>query len=221
MNSREDRSPEHDDGRRPLGGDPGSTVFSAREAQSDPEHPSWNDLLTKIEAMIRREFPASVVPSPYGIEDLVALAQQRVFRDLVRMELRDRQSFWGWVRQLTRNSLVDLFRRAKPPANVKVQRIESGEDASDDLDLKDGHLTTASVITRVNETQDAMLECLAAMKDEYAVVLRLRLLKHLSYAEIASQLGVGPEATLRSTFNRGRLKLAKCMLQKGFGSFGD
>ena len=221
MSSNKDPRRELKSGAEPSLGEPGSTVFSAREAQGDPEHPSWNDLLSKIERMIRREFPERSVPAPYGIGDLVALAQQRVFRDLFRMEVRDRQSFWGWVRQLTRNALVDLARRAKPRGGVEVRPIHSGRESTADLDPQDDQLTTASVLTRVHETQDAMLECLQGMKGDHAEVLRMRLLEHLSYAEIAERMDGVQEPTLRSIFNRGRIRLAKCMLKKGFGSFSD
>ena len=62
-----------------------------------------------------------------------------------------------------------------------------------------------------------MVSCLTSLKEETAQVLRMRLLEHRSYEEIAARIGRSREVTVRSIFIRGRLRLAKCMSLKGFG----
>jgi RNA polymerase sigma factor (sigma-70 family) len=196
-----------------------STLFHAERAQGDPDHPSWTDLLSRTEARVRRMLAPARLPAPYDLDDVVALTLERVYRHLPHLELRSRQSFWGWVRTVAEGALADLGRRAlarKRGGKSSVQRLAAADDTTPGLQVPDRRELSASVLMRARELHDGMMQCLAGMRPETAEVLRLRLLEGCSHEEIASRIGRQHAVTVRTIFARGMRRLAACMREKGF-----
>ncbi|MEM7199135.1 MAG: sigma-70 family RNA polymerase sigma factor [Planctomycetota bacterium] len=203
--------PDHDPGVDP------STLRLAARVQRDSDHPSWNDLLSKVDERVRITFRTAKVPPPYTLDDLVAVTSQRVFRKLAQIELRDRDSFWAWVHRLAEHVLVDLSRwQSRQKRGGQKGDRALGGSGFEWRALADDRTSRASLHARVHETHEALLECLSGMREVTADVLRLRLLEHLSYEEIAEHVQRKKVVTVRSIFLRGREKLAECMRAKGF-----
>ncbi|MEM7201751.1 MAG: sigma-70 family RNA polymerase sigma factor [Planctomycetota bacterium] len=183
------------------------------------QHPLWDDLFAKVDAKIRRRFSSAKIPAPYDMGDLVAITTELIFRDLANVEVRDRVSFWLWVRRIADHALADMARKAralKRGGHASVQSLDATNDSSPDLQVADRDSVRASVAARVGEVQDGVLQCLRGMPPVAAEVLRLRLFEHRDYAEIAKQVDRYSIETIRSIFMRGRQRLAECMRAKGF-----
>jgi RNA polymerase sigma-70 factor, ECF subfamily len=125
-------------------------------------------------------------------------------------------AFMTWVTTMTRNLLVDHFRKGKQ------DRITDSLDAApseheDAMPLSDriadpGLPPDARVQSR--ETQETVHQALQKLSPELREAVVLRDLQDMDYREIASALKV-PEGTVKSRINRGRAELAR-LLQRTY-----
>jgi len=127
-----------------------------------------------------------------------------------------RASFMTWVTTVTRNLLVDHFRKGK------YDRITDSLDATpgnqeDGLtiaeQLEDRRASPESRV-RSQETQKLVHEALRRLSPELREAVILRDLQDLDYKDIAKVLNV-PEGTVKSRINRGRTELAR-LLQRTY-----
>jgi RNA polymerase sigma-70 factor, ECF subfamily len=131
-----------------------------------------------------------------------------------------RASFMTWVTTVTRNLLVDHFRKGK------YDRITDSLDATPG-NHEDG-LTIAEQLEdqgaspearmRSQETQKLVHQALARLSPELREAVILRDLQDLDYKDIAKVLNV-PEGTVKSRINRGRTELAR-LLQRNYRQAG-
>ena len=126
----------------------------------------------------------------------------RVFRTL-KSYRSDEGSFVVWLSRLTRNLLIDNYRRAK---------LDRATDSIEEqLPMLEERSTTTSRTDALLENREAS-EILQAGLQKLSPDLRetvvLRDLQELEYREIAQILGV-PEGTVKSRLNRGRAELAR------------
>jgi len=128
----------------------------------------------------------------------------------------ERGAFMTWVTTITRNLLVDHFRKSKH------DRMTDSLDAApseheDAIPLSDriqdrGLPPDARVQSR--ETGEAVHLALQRLSPELREAVILRDLQDMDYKEIASVLRV-PEGTVKSRINRGRAELAR-LLQRTY-----
>jgi RNA polymerase sigma-70 factor (ECF subfamily) len=155
-------------------------------------------------------------------DDASDLAQEvfiKMYRTLSTYDT-SRASFMTWVTTVTRNLLVDHFRKGK------YDRITDSLDATPGN--QDEGLTlaeqledrTASPETRMRsqETQRLVHEGLKRLSPELREAVILRDLQDLDYKDIAKVLNV-PEGTVKSRINRGRTELAR-LLQRTYKQVG-
>jgi RNA polymerase sigma-70 factor (ECF subfamily) len=155
-------------------------------------------------------------------DDASDLAQEvfiKMYRTLSTYDI-SRASFMTWVTTVTRNLLVDHFRKGK------YDRITDSLDATpgnqeDGLTLAEQlEDRTASPEARVRsqETQRLVHEALKRLSPELREAVILRDLQDLDYKDIAKVLNV-PEGTVKSRINRGRTELAR-LLQRTYKQVG-
>ena len=128
----------------------------------------------------------------------------------------ERGAFMTWVTTMTRNLLVDHFRK------TRQDRLTDSLDATaseheDAMPLSEripdqGPTPDAGVQSR--ETGEAVHEALQRLSPELREAVILRDLQDLDYREIATALRV-PEGTVKSRINRGRAELAR-LLQRTY-----
>jgi RNA polymerase sigma-70 factor, ECF subfamily len=131
-----------------------------------------------------------------------------------------RASFMTWVTTVTRNLLVDHFRKGK------YDRITDSLDAvpasqEDGLTLADqleDKAASPESKMRSQETQKLVHEALRRLSPELREAVILRDLQDLDYKDIAKVLSV-PEGTVKSRINRGRTELAR-LLQRSYRQVG-
>ena len=154
-----------------------------------------------------------------GSADDAADLTQEVFIKMYRtLSTYDttRASFMTWVTTVTRNLLVDHFRKGKydrvtDSLDATIGNQEDGLTLTDQLED-----SSASPETRVRsqEIQKLVHEALRRLSPELREAVILRDLQDLDYKDIAKVLNV-PEGTVKSRINRGRTELAR-LLQRTY-----
>ncbi len=155
-------------------------------------------------------------------DDAADLAQEvfiKMYRTLSTFDT-SRASFMTWVTTVTRNLLVDHFRKGK------YDRITDSLDATP-ANQEDG-LTYAEQLqdpgagpearARSRESQKLVHEGLRRLSPELREAVILRDLQDMDYKDIAKVLNV-PEGTVKSRINRGRTELAR-VLQRSYRQVG-
>jgi len=144
-------------------------------------------------------------------EDLTQEVFIRLYRTMATYE-PDKGSFNTWLTTLTRNMLVDHFRR------TRQERLTDSIDAAPAADEDAPPLAeriedvTPSPQARVasKETQKMVQDALQKVSPDLREAVILRDLQDMDYKEIAVALKV-PEGTVKSRINRGRAELARLL----------
>lgn len=127
-----------------------------------------------------------------------------------------RGAFMTWVTTITRNLLVDHFRKTKHDRITDSIDVPSSEHEGA-APLSERILDTSlAPDTRVQsgETSKAVHQALQKLSPELREAVILRDLEDMDYREIATVLRV-PEGTVKSRINRGRAELAR-LLQRTY-----
>jgi RNA polymerase sigma-70 factor (ECF subfamily) len=149
-------------------------------------------------------------------EDLTQDVFIRVYKSLKSYDL-ERGAFGTWVTTMTRNLLVDHFRKSKyDRITDSLEAAPLGDEDAPTLgeQLQD---TRRSPDERVQgqEAQRMVQQALQKLSPELREAVILRDLQDLDYKEIAQILRV-PEGTVKSRINRGRTELAR-LLSRTYG----
>ena len=149
--------------------------------------------------------------SPDTAEDLTQEVFIRIYRTIGTYHI-EKGAFTTWLTTLTRNLLVDHFRRGRQ------ERLTDSIDATptDDPDsltlsdrLRDPGPSPADRLAS-KETQKMVQWALARLSPDLREAVILRDLQDMDYKEIAQVLRV-PEGTVKSRINRGRMELARLL----------
>jgi RNA polymerase sigma-70 factor (ECF subfamily) len=128
----------------------------------------------------------------------------RVFRSLKSYRAGE-GSFTVWLGRLTRNLLIDHYRRTK--SDRVTESIEEQLPMLEERSSPESRTDAALAGREANEVLQSALQKLSPDLRETVV---LRDLEGLEYREIASVLNV-PEGTVKSRLNRGRAELARIL----------
>jgi RNA polymerase sigma-70 factor (ECF subfamily) len=125
-----------------------------------------------------------------------------------------------WVTTVTRNLLVDHFRKGKydrvtDSLDATPGNQEEGLTLADQLE---DQAASPEARVRSKETQKLVHEALRRLSPELREAVILRDLQDMDYKDIAKVLNV-PEGTVKSRINRGRTELAR-LLQRTYKQAG-
>lgn len=147
-------------------------------------------------------------------EDAQDLTQEvfiRIFRTLNSYDA-GKGAFNTWLTTMTRNLLVDHFRRRKQDRmtdSLEATQGSEGEGPTLGEQLADpGPTPHARVLSR--EAQEKVQKGLQRLSPELREAVILRDLHDMDYREIALLLKV-PEGTVKSRINRGRTELGRLL----------
>ena len=151
-------------------------------------------------------------------EDAQDLTQEvfiKMYRTLKTYDV-ERGAFMTWVTTITRNLLVDHFRKSKQD-RVTDSMDTAPSEHEDAMPLSEqipdkGAPPDAHVQSR--ETGETVHRALQKLSPELREAVILRDLQDMDYREIAAVLKV-PEGTVKSRINRGRAELAR-LLQRTY-----
>ena len=144
-------------------------------------------------------------------EDITQDVFLKVYRNLASFD-QTKGSFQTWLTTLTRNMLVDQFRRSRlERATDSMDVSVSGEDDGPTMSeqLADRRPSQEQSYAGL-ELKAKIQEALAKVSPELREAVILRDLEDMDYKEIALVLKI-PEGTVKSRISRGRAELAKLL----------
>ncbi len=164
---------------------------------------AWEDL---VKTHTRRVYAICYrfTGSDSEAQDLTQEVFLRVFRSLKTFRSGE-GSFMVWLSRLTRNLLIDHYRRTKLD-----RATDSIEDQGPALEEKTGLISRADGMLAGREASEVLQAALQRLSPELRETVILRDLEELEYREIAEVLSV-PEGTVKSRLNRGRAELARVL----------
>jgi RNA polymerase sigma-70 factor, ECF subfamily len=144
-------------------------------------------------------------------DDLTQEVFIKVYRTLASYDV-EKGAFTTWLTTLTRNLLVDHFRRSR--MDRMTESIDAGLTEVDDSPslserLPDRGPSPADRLAS-QETQKMVQRALARISPDLREAVILRDLQDMDYKEISKVLHV-PEGTVKSRINRGRTELARLL----------
>jgi len=171
------------------------------------EGPAWEEL---VKRHTRRVFNLCYrfTGNPAEAEDLSQEVFLRIYRTLPSYRAAE-GAFPTWLSSVTRNLLVDHYRRTK-----RDRVTDSIEDAMPQLEEKHSTARTPDRLALASELSAQLQTALGRLSPELREAVILRDLQQLEYEEIRAVLQV-PEGTVKSRINRGRIELARVLKEMG------
>ena len=144
-------------------------------------------------------------------EDLAQEVFIKVYRTLQTYDA-DRAAFTTWLTTITRNLLVDHFRKTKQDRvtdsiDASVTQEEDGRTLADQLE---DSKKSPDAVVQSHQAGAAVHGALQKLSPELREAVILRDLQDMDYKEIAAVLKV-PEGTVKSRINRGRMELGRLL----------
>jgi RNA polymerase sigma-70 factor, ECF subfamily len=164
---------------------------------------AWEDL---VKVHTRRVYSICYrfTNSDTEAQDLTQDVFLRVFKNL-RSFRSGEGLFVVWLTRLTRNLLIDHYRRTRMD-----RATESIEDQTSALEENTAAIARTEGMLAGREASELLQAALQKLSPELRETVILRDLEELEYREIAQILNV-PEGTVKSRLNRGRSELAKVL----------
>jgi RNA polymerase sigma-70 factor (ECF subfamily) len=148
--------------------------------------------------------------NPADAEDLTQDVFLKIYSNLASFN-GSRGSLQVWITTLTRNLLVDHFRRTR---NLRATgSLNEGWESSEELQPVDrltSKLPSPHQTAARKELARMVQEALTQVPVELREAVILRDLQDMDYKEIAQVLGI-PEGTVKSRISRGRAELARLL----------
>jgi RNA polymerase sigma-70 factor (ECF subfamily) len=171
------------------------------------EEHAWEDL---VKVHTRRVYAICYrfTGSSHEAQDLTQEVFLRLFRSLKSFRAGE-GSFAVWLSRLTRNLLIDHYRR------TKLDRVtDSIEGQLPMLEEKATASNRTDGILAGREASEMLQSALQKLSPELRETVILRDLEEMEYREIAQVLNV-PEGTVKSRLNRGRAELGRVLRLRG------
>src|SRR5215831_16370883 len=167
------------------------------------EDVAWEDL---VKVHTRRVYSICYrfTGSDHEAQDLTQEVFLRVFRSLKSFRAGE-GSFSVWLARLSRNLLIDNYRRTKLD-----RATDSIEEQLPMLEEKTAMISRTEGMVAGREASELLQAALQKLSPELRETVILRDLEELEYREIAQVLNV-PEGTVKSRLNRGRAELARIL----------
>ena len=148
-------------------------------------------------------------------QDLTQEVFIKIYRTLNSFDT-ERGAFMTWVTTVTRNLLVDHFRKTKQ--DRMTDSLDSAPSEHEDAkpiseQIRDQGLTPDARAQSL-EVSEAVHRALQKLSPDLREAVILRDLQDMDYRDIATALRV-PEGTVKSRINRGRAELAR-LLQRTY-----
>lgn len=143
-------------------------------------------------------------------EDLTQDVFLKIYSNLSSFDMA-RGSLQVWITTMTRNLLVDNFRRTKNQR--ATSSLDDGWDQTEELRPVDrlmGREPSPHEMAARKELEKMVQQALAHVSPELREAVILRDLQDMDYKEIAQVLGI-PEGTVKSRISRGRAELARLL----------
>jgi RNA polymerase sigma-70 factor (ECF subfamily) len=175
----------------------------------DGDSSAWSELVAGQQRRVYALCYRFTGSSP-DAEDLAQDVFIKVYANLRSFDL-GKGSFHTWITTLTRNLLVDHFRRSRQQR--VTDSLDAGWDQGSDAPRADpitDPRTTPLQHAAQNQLQRMVQNALAKVSPELREAIILRDLQDMDYKEIAEVLAI-PQGTVKSRISRGRAELARLL----------
>jgi RNA polymerase sigma-70 factor (ECF subfamily) len=175
----------------------------------DGDSSAWAEL---VRAQHRRVYGLCYrfTGNPADAEDLTQDVFLKIYTNLASFDT-GRGSLNVWIATMTRNLLVDNFRRTRNQR--ATSSLDDGWESAEELKPID-RLTARGISPHESaaskELAKMVQEALARVSVDLREAVILRDLQDMDYKEIACVLGI-PEGTVKSRISRGRAELARLL----------
>jgi RNA polymerase sigma-70 factor (ECF subfamily) len=175
----------------------------------DGDSSAWAEL---VRAQHRRVYGLCYrfTGNPADAEDLTQDVFLKIYTNLASFDT-GRGSLHVWIATMTRNLLVDNFRRTRNQR--ATSSLDDGWESAEELKPID-RLTARGVSPHESaagkELAKMVQDALARVSVDLREAVILRDLQDMDYKEIACVLGI-PEGTVKSRISRGRAELARLL----------
>jgi RNA polymerase sigma-70 factor (ECF subfamily) len=172
---------------------------------------AWEDIVRRYQRRIYN-ICYRFAGSAEDADDLTQEVFIKMYKTLDSYDV-ERGAFTTWVTTITRNLLVDHFRKGKHERMTDSLDATPGqEEESRTLgeQIEDKSRASPDQQVRSREAGEAVHEALQKLSPELREAVILRDLQDMDYKEIAEVLRV-PEGTVKSRINRGRAELARLL----------
>jgi RNA polymerase sigma-70 factor (ECF subfamily) len=175
----------------------------------DGDSSAWAEL---VRAQHRRVYGLCYrfTGNPADAEDLTQDVFLKIYSNLASFDT-GRGSLHVWIAAMTRNLLVDNFRRTRNQR--ATSSLDDGWESAEELKPID-RLTARGISPHEsaasNELAKMVQDALARVSVDLREAVILRDLQDMDYKEIACVLGI-PEGTVKSRISRGRAELARLL----------
>jgi RNA polymerase sigma-70 factor, ECF subfamily len=175
----------------------------------DGDSVAWSELVV---AQQRRVYALCYrfTNSSHDAEDLTQDVFIKLYGNLRSFDAA-KGGFQTWVTTLTRNLLVDHFRRSRQQRVTDSMDAgwDQGSDAPQAEPIVDQRTTPYQQAVR-NQLEHMVQSALAKVSPELREAVILRDLQDMDYKEIAEVLAI-PQGTVKSRISRGRAELARLL----------
>lgn len=173
------------------------------------EAPAWEELVRRH---TRRVYNLAYrfTGNRHEAEDVSQEVFLRVYRTLSSYRAAQGQ-FTTWLTSVTRNLLVDHYRRTR-----RDRITDSLDDEKATVHERPSTARRPDDLASAGELGAKVQQALQKVSPELREAVILRDLQGLEYSEIREVLQV-PEGTVKSRINRGRIELARLLGQMGVG----
>ncbi|MBM3179843.1 MAG: RNA polymerase sigma factor SigZ [Chloroflexi bacterium] len=138
-------------------------------------------------------FIAGRVPDPDTAEDILQDVYLKIHSKMDGLREKDRLE--SWIYQITRNAIIDHYRRARPQDELSESLASPPDDEPD----------------AVSQLASSVKDMLGCLDDKYREALELTELQGLSQVELAERLNISVSGA-KSRVQRGREKLKGAFL---------
>jgi len=148
--------------------------------------------------------------NPTDAEDLTQDVFLKIYSNLTSFDI-NRGSLQVWIATMTRNLLVDNFRRTRNQR--ATSSLDDGWESAEELkpiDRLTSKATSPLESAAQKELAKMVQSALARVSPDLREAVILRDLQDMDYKEIAQVLSI-PEGTVKSRISRGRAELARLL----------
>jgi len=155
----------------------------------------WREFGAQLQAFVRRR-----VVDPDRADDVLGEIMLRIHRNLARVE--DHDHLTRWVYRITRNAIIDEYRRAQRDRVSRGVLLEDGPEAAAGIEDEEPSV--------LRELAGCMRPLLGRLPSEQRRALELSDLDGLTQADAARLEGVSLSG-MKSRVQRGRRRLAELL----------
>lgn len=190
------------------------SIIRDENSSSRDKERAFNDIYKKYEKIVMFSI-GNKVKCKDTAEDLRMIAFQKVYENIDKYK-QDEGAFSTWVMTIAKNTMIDQFRKA----NVEVISIDAMSEKSLESGYSEpyqiaGKFATPEDEIITTEEEKRVMKAIGSLKGKLLQELALkRFVDGKKFSEIASEMGVEDNSSLRTKIKRAKSILQQVLIEK-------